>query len=562
MPVTIRDFNGSHPDFQGPQCVGGKGMVQDTLDKDHKPTHLPGNVCGDNQLAEWFRDAPVNKRYCRDLVLTKQAGKESTFEKIDADFFPIDDVPSNEKTYSGKDGVIHNFHFCMEMHATFQYRGGEVFDFKGDDDVWVFINNKLALDLGGVHGAQAGTVDLTRQQAQLGITTGKYYNFDFFFCERQTGESNLMITTSIDIIPPPAPGVHITDENLGIWPKGDTLMLAAGSRILKAVETKTQIETVDCSNVVTQIKNPVSGNWLIGDSLLVSGNQLLVDPAKLPPGLHKLVLVKGDTRDSLWIRIPALPIVATPVADPAGREIADTLRVKLASATPGATIHFTVDGSQPTVASPVYAGPITLTTATTLKAMAVKEGYTPSGVMVEIYGKPPARKVAKLEVRLEKGLNRALAVTRRLSDPLVVHGKTLCLNCDGPALRGLLPPVAPALLSGLGPTWRVTSAFPFHYSLVVYDHLGQYVNRMEGAVPEAWFSGIKQAEGTWDSVDVELTLLPVAHDGRGLATGAYIMKGSFRIKGDAGMMKGARGEDLLPVPLEKSLVSRFGFLRD
>src|SRR5512133_661720 len=40
-----------------------------------------------------------------------------------------------------------NFGFTMEMHRNFTYKKGQVFEFKGDDDVWVFINNKAVVNM-------------------------------------------------------------------------------------------------------------------------------------------------------------------------------------------------------------------------------------------------------------------------------------------------------------------------------------------------------------------------------------------------------------------------------
>ena len=76
-----------------------------------------------------------------------------------------------------------------------------MFSFYGDDDVWVFVNNKLALDLEGVHGGVSGTIYL----ANLGLTEDNAYNFDIFFAERHTIGSNLQITTSIELEPSTVP---------------------------------------------------------------------------------------------------------------------------------------------------------------------------------------------------------------------------------------------------------------------------------------------------------------------------------------------------------------------
>ena len=49
-----------------------------------------------------------------------------------------------------------NVSFTSETHFWFEYQGGERFDFAGDDDTWVFVNRKLAIDLGGLHTPRTG----------------------------------------------------------------------------------------------------------------------------------------------------------------------------------------------------------------------------------------------------------------------------------------------------------------------------------------------------------------------------------------------------------------------
>ncbi|HXT21976.1 MAG TPA: chitobiase/beta-hexosaminidase C-terminal domain-containing protein, partial [Thermoanaerobaculia bacterium] len=79
--------------------------------------------------------------------------------------------------------------------------------------------------------------------------------------------------------------------------------------------------------------------------------------------------------------------VATPTFSPApGTLTAPNNQVTLASATAGATIYYTTDGTSPSrKKSPVYTGPIAITATTTLKAFAYKKGMTASGVTSGVY---------------------------------------------------------------------------------------------------------------------------------------------------------------------------------
>ena len=104
-------------------------------------------------------------------------------------FFPLD-----KKGWQTNSSTSHNYHFTMEMHLDIKYNGGEKFTFRGDDDVWVFINNKLAIDIGGVHGPVQRTVDLDT----LGLKKGSRYPLDLFYAERKCCGSHILISTTLD----------------------------------------------------------------------------------------------------------------------------------------------------------------------------------------------------------------------------------------------------------------------------------------------------------------------------------------------------------------------------
>jgi hypothetical protein len=77
--------------------------------------------------------------------------------------------------------------------------------------------------------------------------------------------------------------------------------------------------------------------------------------------------------------------VAAPTASPAPGAVAPGTAVTLSTATPGAFIYYTLDGAAPTRAATLYAAPIPITAALTIKAVAVKEGMDDSGVLTAAY---------------------------------------------------------------------------------------------------------------------------------------------------------------------------------
>ena len=158
------------------------------------------------------------------ITLAQDATNNDRYVFEDGSFYELDN-----EGFGNTPGSSHNYHFTSEIRYFFRYERGQELQFYGDDDVWVYVNGRLAVDIGGIHGQAQGRIvlgdedsscsststaacalgastydssgilisvgeDLAPSDARFDIEVGKLYEIVIFQAERSPTGSNYKLT--------------------------------------------------------------------------------------------------------------------------------------------------------------------------------------------------------------------------------------------------------------------------------------------------------------------------------------------------------------------------------
>lgn len=174
------------------------GMAVDA----YKSIVLTDNGAGTYSFEAGYSDNPKYVDYDR----TNGTISQGTGGTATVGFYPLDKLGYEQSGLLTKTSAIdatHNGSFTLRGESQFVYKEASnlYFTFTGDDDVYMYINGTLALDLGGAHGRNSKTVNLNDLDAtKYGLKEGQVATFTFFYMERCSDASTFGIKTNMELV--------------------------------------------------------------------------------------------------------------------------------------------------------------------------------------------------------------------------------------------------------------------------------------------------------------------------------------------------------------------------
>lgn len=155
--LESRQFEWSKCDYYNSKLE--QGLVDYYLNDEYLPVGLGGSYIsnrGMTDLTRWFSNVDgKSQSYTGQIQLTYDKDNALLSYKNN-EFYPLDDVKFSANDSVNQDGHNHLFTMSFAIPFTPTVGGDEHFVIDADDDTFVFVGDRLALDLGGIHEPMRG----------------------------------------------------------------------------------------------------------------------------------------------------------------------------------------------------------------------------------------------------------------------------------------------------------------------------------------------------------------------------------------------------------------------
>ena len=167
------------------------GITQPILNKEYLPTASGGDmlpnrgVNGDN-FTRWFSAVEgKSKAYAGTLGL-KFSKSTSSFSYENEEFYPLNSISVPDEAVN-RDGNNHLFTFNLGVPVQVLADGNEEFSIYADDDTWVYIGDKIVIDMGGVHEATTARFKINNEGEVYSAVNGEELAYSGVKLTRDTG---------------------------------------------------------------------------------------------------------------------------------------------------------------------------------------------------------------------------------------------------------------------------------------------------------------------------------------------------------------------------------------
>ena len=142
---------------------------------------------GQKDMTRWFSKVEgKSMNFLGNMKMDYKANK-AEFSFYQREFYPLDEVEFSKGDYVNTNGHNHLFTMNFAVPFTPLLTGGEAFSITADDDTFVYLGDKLVIDMGGIHGAETGRFMITADGEVYNAVGNEEFAYSGINVEKDTG---------------------------------------------------------------------------------------------------------------------------------------------------------------------------------------------------------------------------------------------------------------------------------------------------------------------------------------------------------------------------------------